>query len=186
MTNVRTLAILAAVLAACSSVEVRTATSPDANLAALQTFNILPQPPPPPAVHPPNDPMLVNSISSRALREDVYRAFEQRGYAISDTPDFLVAYYASARTKLDIQYWDYGYPFYPRWGGPWGWGPYETATPYTEGTVIIDVLDPKTKELLWRGQGVAQVSNDESKYVQDLWKTVSAILEKFPQVRTSS
>jgi hypothetical protein len=45
---------------------------------------------------------------------------------------------------------------------------------------IIDVLDPRTKELLWRGQGVARVSDDEPQCEQDLWKTVTAILEKFP------
>jgi len=191
MTTIRTLAttaILIPLLAACASVDVRTATSPDANLGALKTFNVMSHPDPAPSAHPPNDPMLVNSISSRALRDDVFKGFESRGYAVSDTPDFVVAYYASARTKLDVQYWDYGYPFYPRWWGPYGpgWGPYETVTPYTEGTVIIDVLDPKTKELLWRGQGVAQVSNDEGRYVQDLWKTVSAILGKFPQAQKGS
>jgi len=47
--------------------------------------------------------------------------------------------------------------------------------------VIVDVVDPNTRELLWRGQGVAAVSDDEAKYEQDLWKTVTAILEKFPR-----
>jgi len=48
------------------------------------------------------------------------------------------------------------------------------------------VLDPRTKELLWRGQGVARVSDDEPQYEQELWKTVTAILEKFPQARRDS
>ncbi|TMB15002.1 MAG: DUF4136 domain-containing protein, partial [Deltaproteobacteria bacterium] len=67
-----------------------------------------------------------------------------------------------------------------RW---WGFGPYEqpTVTEYTQGTVIVDVIDPNTKELLWRGQGVAKVSDNEAQYEQDLWKTVTAILDKFPR-----
>jgi len=47
--------------------------------------------------------------------------------------------------------------------------------------VIVDVIDPNTKELLWRGQGVAKVSDNEAQYEQDLWKTVTAILDKFPR-----
>jgi len=185
----RATAALSLVLAACASVDVHTVTSPDANLGSLTTFNVLPRPTPPAnTVESANDPMLVNSISSQVLRSDVFKGFEGRGYAVSDQPDFVVAYYASAKNKLDVTYWDYGYPFYPRWWGPasWGpaWGPPEASvTRYTEGTVIIDVLNPTTKELLWRGQGVAPVSSDEAKYEQDLWKTVSAVLDKFPRAR---
>jgi hypothetical protein len=183
-------AVLIPVLAACASVDVRTAKSPDANLGALQTFNVMQAPDPgPPTANSANDPVLVNPVTSRALRTDVFKGFESRGYAVSDTPDFLVAYYASAKKKLDVTDWDYGYPFYSRWWSPmgpgWGpeWGPAGIVTQYTEGTVIIDVLNPQSKELLWRGQGVAQVSDDEPRYEQDLWKTVTAILDKFPRAQ---
>jgi Domain of unknown function (DUF4136) len=188
----RPLAIPAAILAvaACASVDVRTATSPDANLSTLRTFSIMRRADPQsPSASSANDPVLVNSISNRALRADLVKGFEDRGYALSDSnPDFKVAYYASTKDKLDVTYWDYGYPYYPRW---WGWrggfaasGP--TVTEYTQGTVIIDVIDPNTKELLWRGQGVANVSDNEAQYEQDLWKTVTAILDKFPRAPQSS
>ena len=175
-------------LAACASVDVRTVTSPDANLGALRTFNVMQNPKPrSPAAVSSNDPMLVNSISNRALRTDLVKGFENRGYVLADNPDFSVAYYASTTEKLDVTYWDYGYPFYPDWWGGWGPGPYDpTVTKYTQGTVVVDVVNPKTKELLWRGQGVARVSDDEQQYEQDLWKAVSAILDKFPQARQGS
>jgi hypothetical protein len=54
------------------------------------------------------------------------------------------------------------------------------VTQYTQGTVIVDVIDPKTKDLLWRGQGVAAVADNEAQYEQDLKKTVEAIVDKFP------
>src|SRR5437868_7891589 len=98
MTNRRYRAASAAILlasTACASVDVRTATSPDANFAALHTFNVKPNPKPrSQAGQAANDPMLVNSISNRALRGDLFKGFEDRGYAVSDTPDFVVAYYA--------------------------------------------------------------------------------------------
>lgn len=46
--------------------------------------------------------------------------------------------------------------------------------------MVIDVIDPKTKQLVWRGQGVAAVSDDERRYEGALKKTVTAILDKFP------
>jgi len=36
------------------------------------------------------------------------------------------------------------------------------------------------------GQGVANVSDNEAQYEQDLWKTVTAILENFPRAPQSS
>jgi hypothetical protein len=177
-------------LAACASgVQVRTALSPDASLTGLRTFRVEQTPKPKIANAQSNsDPMLVNSISNRALRSDLQQGFEKLGYAVNDsTPDFCVAYYASTDQKLDITTWNYGYPFRPRrWAG---WGFYQPrfgaafdpmVTQYTQGTIIVDVFDPKTKDLLWRGQGVANVSDNQQDYTQELQTTVSAILAKFP------
>jgi len=177
-------------LAACASgVQVRTALSPDASLTGLRTFRVEQTPKPKIANAQSNsDPMLVNSISNRALRSDLQQGFEKLGYAVNDsTPDFCVAYYASTDQKLDITTWDYGYPFRPhRWRG---WGFYQPrfgaafdpmVTQYTQGTIVVDVFDPRTKDLLWRGQGVANVSDNQQQYTQELQTTVSAILAKFP------
>ena len=52
---------------------------------------------------------------------------------------------------------------------------------YTQGSLIVDVIDPTTQELIWRGQGVAVVSSDPAAYGKDLAQSVTAILKKFPQ-----
>jgi hypothetical protein len=187
-------------LTACApGISVRTALSPDASVHGLRTFRVLPTPQPKiaGAVSSTNDPMLVNSISNRALRTDLAQEFAGLGYVASDSnPDFCVAYYASTNQKLDVTYWDYGYTWRPHWWGGWGrhygrgwggdWGMQNspTVTQYTEGTVIVDVIDPKTKDLLWRGQGVAAVSNNEAQYEQELKQTVEAIVDKFPAAAT--
>lgn len=164
---------------ACTpSVNVRTQTAPDATFGGRSTFWILPVPPrnADATSAASDDPMLANSITNRALVNDLTRAFEGRGYAVSATnPDFTVAYYASTREKLDLNTWNYGYSW-RRWPRQ-----YVDVTQYTEGTVIVDVIDPATKELLWRGQGVSAVSSDPAKYTSELDKTVMSILNKFPQ-----
>ena len=194
-----TTATLLAIGACAPGISVRTALSPDASFTGLHTFRVSPTPQPKiaGAVSSTNDPMLVNSISNRALRTDLSQEFAELGYAASDSnPDFCVAYYASTNQKLDVTYWDYGYAWRPHWwsgwgrrwgrgwGGDWGMQSAPTVTQYTEGTVIVDVFDPKTKELLWRGQGVAPVSSNERQYEQDLQKAVEAIVDKFPAAST--
>jgi hypothetical protein len=163
---------------ACAhSVRVSTQVAPDANLSGLQTFRILATPPRrvDAASAYSSDPMLANSITNRALVDDLTSAFEGRGYALSiGNPDFTVAYYASTREKLDITNWDYGYRWH-RWPRD-----RQMVTQYTEGTVVVDVIDPSTNELLWRGQGVASVSDDPATYAKELNKTVGAIVQHFP------
>ena len=159
-------------------ISVRTQVAPDAGLSSRHTFRILPVPVRrvDAAAAQSDDPMRANSITNRVLVADLIQGFEQRGYVpTTDTPDFEVAYYASVRDKLDINTWNYGYTWR-------GWPRrYADIREYTEGTVIVDVIDPMTKNLLWRGQGVAAVSNKPDEYVQELDRTVAKILEKFPQ-----
>lgn len=172
-------------VAACGpGIEVHTVAAPQAGLQELRTFRLMPVP----ARHDGGaldrrHPMLINSITHRAIRDAIEAGLIHRGYAVADSaPDFEVAFYASARDRLDVSYWDYGYVWRPRWwrgwGRPWG-GP--TVTQYTEGSVIIDAVDVTSRELLWRGHGVSAVSDEPEEYIRNLKETVGAIVEKFPK-----
>jgi hypothetical protein len=188
---------------ACSSgIQVRTSVAPDASLAGLHTFSVLaaPERSSSAPVLSANDPMLNNSITNQQLRNDLVQGFEAKGYTLNaSNPDFEVAYYAGTKEKMDTTYWNpgpryrYGYrgygfrsnrfawawPYYSGYG--FGYTPSMQVQEYTQGCVIVDVIDPKTQELLWRGQGVATVSADPATYSKDLAQSVTAILKKFPQ-----
>jgi hypothetical protein len=165
-------------VAACrsSNVEVRTATSPDAQLGGRTTFRILHLPAPQDGVSlASSDPMLENSMTNRAIRDEIRNAFEKRGYRFSpEAADLEVAFYATAAPKLDIRTYNYGYNWrgFPR--------QYVDVEQYEQGTVIVDVVDPATHRLMWRGQGVAKVDSDPNKYVKEIRKAVDEIVEKFP------
>lgn len=177
-------ASLAVLTAACrSSIEVRTMAAPDVTLSTLHTFRMLPGParrdgrPTTGA----DDPMISNSIANRAIRERIVQTFKDRGYTLDErNPDFAVAFYATAREKLDVTVWDYGYPFIPGWPH-YGRPPMQSLTQYTEGSVIIDVVKPGSRDLLWRGEDRAELSGDPGDYVQRLVKAAEAIVAKFPQ-----
>lgn len=166
-------------LAACGpSIRITTTVAPGANFSLLHKFRILTPPPRRDGRRMPDDPMLVNSITNQALLAGITDAFIARGYALDPTaPDFTIAYYASARERLDVTLWNYGYP--GRWGG-WYPPPAYAVIPYKEGTVIIDVLDAKGTELLWRGRGDAVTTDDPAEFQRNLREAVQAIVQKFP------
>ena len=176
-------ATMAVLAAGCGrSIEVQTMAAPDAGLASLHAFRMLPGPARRDGRVPSgeDDPMISNSIANQSLRERISRAFQDRGYTLDDrNPDFGVAFYATAREKLDVTTWDYGYPFDPRWGryGP----PMQTVLQYTEGSVIIDVVKSGTGELLWRGVGKAEIEGGAGENLQQLVKAAEAIVSKFPK-----
>lgn len=175
-------ASLAVLTIACgASLDVRTMSAPEANFSTLHTFRMLPGPAlrgPRPA-NDADDPMISNSIANRAIRAKIVQEFTDRGYTVDEQhPDFLVAFYATAREKLDVTTLDYGYPFNPAWGryGP----PAQTITQYVEGSVIVDVLTPGNRELLWRGQGKAELSDTPAENVKQLVNAAGVIVSKFP------
>jgi hypothetical protein len=197
------LAATALAITACSAgIRVSTTAEPGANLAPLHTFYVLSAPArrTDAAALTVNDPMLDNSITNRALRADLSQALTARGYtqASRGSADFTVAYYAGTKEKFDTAY--YGPAWDPAWrytfrdrrhsawpwyagGDPWG---SMSVSSYTQGRVIVDVIDPKTQQLLWRGQGVAEVSVDPQLYSKQLRQSVESILAAFPRATAQS
>lgn len=163
-------------------VAVRTMAAPDAGLARLHSFRILPAPirRDGRAVDGADDPMIDNSIANRALHDRIVKAFQDRGYTFDERhADFGVAFYATSKEKLDVSLWDYGYPFLPRW--PRYPNQWPTVTSYVEGTVVIDVVALQPRELLWRGEGKAELTADAIDNVKQLSKVAAAIVAQFPR-----
>lgn len=79
--------------------------------------------------------------------------------------------------------------FYDGFGGGWGWrrfggGGFGDATTTTEtykvGTVVVDLFDAKTKQLLWRGASSDTLSNNSDKNIKNLDKGVEKMFKNFP------
>jgi len=79
--------------------------------------------------------------------------------------------------------------FYDGMGGGWGWrrfggGGFGEATTTTEtykvGTLVVDLFDAKTKELIWRGNASDTLSNNSNKNIQNLDKDVQKMFKQFP------
>jgi Domain of unknown function (DUF4136) len=79
--------------------------------------------------------------------------------------------------------------FYDGFGGGWGWRRFggggfgestTTEQDYKEGTLVLDMYDAKTKQLIWRGSAEDTLSNKAEKNEKNLEKGVAKMFKKFP------
>jgi hypothetical protein len=79
--------------------------------------------------------------------------------------------------------------FYDGFGEGWGWrrfggGGFGDATTTTEtykvGTVVVDLFDTKSKQLIWRGTESDTVSNKSDKNIKNLDRGVEKMFKQFP------
>jgi hypothetical protein len=140
-----------------------------------------------------DNPVYESGLIHKNIRTTIEEEFAKRGIVQDRTdPDFIVSYHtytekeqrASGRSYYRYPFF-YPYGFYPfAYGWGWGWGvPYGYSEPrtytYTEGTLIIDVSDAKTDELVWRGTVKGKV-DDVKNLQKQIAKGVKAIMKKYP------
>lgn len=100
--------------------------------------------------------------------------------AMTASPDIYVAYSARVEDKQQVS------PYYNGMGYPYGYGygyggyrGYSPVTQYKAGTVVIDIVDARRKELAWRGTGQAQVNQNTIDEVET-HRIVNGILSTYP------
>jgi len=79
--------------------------------------------------------------------------------------------------------------FYDGFGGGWGWRRFggggfgestTTEQDYKEGTLVVDLFDAKTKQLIWRGSAEDTLSSKAEKNEKNLDKGVEKMFKDFP------
>lgn len=177
---------LAALLGACATIPVGYDFDPQADFQGLQSYTWIEG-----ERKPTGDPRIDgNSLLEARIRDAVDRALVAKGYVKDTTaqPDFLIDYYVTLDKRASVQtinrYFGYG----PGWAWYYGgyYAPYAWSDTYVyeydEGTLILDVVSPQSRQLIWRGSGtdeVGFVSTPEQR--QDvLNRMAEAILANFP------
>ncbi len=186
-------AILAACLVACAAslgpkLELDWNHDPKVSFAELTSFGWLPGQPP---VHT-GDPRVDDALLEKRVREAVTNELEAKGYAwkLAGTPSFWVAYDVSLSGRLDVTAVSRAYGFDPTWGGfhpgTGGRGPLGKSQDVQEadqGTLILDVIDPAAKKLIWRGAAgtrVAPERDSERQKIERINEIVRELLARFP------
>jgi hypothetical protein len=78
-------------------------------------------------------------------------------------------------------------PYYYAYGPPLVYaGTSVEREHYKEGTLIVDLVDRRSKQVVWRGFGVGEVHKDQQKDVEDLPKVVAGIFEQLSLAPSSA
>lgn len=186
--------LLVVALGGCSTMEISTDYNPSTEFSGLRTYKWLPGP-----QGNPDDPRIDNSLLDARIRKAVERQLAAQGYEkqTSGAPDFCVGYHAAVEKKLDVITIDdyYGYApvgrpgyrpgtslVYGHPGRAWVGSSQTHVVEYDEGTLILDIVEPEARKLLWRGSAQAEVNLSASpeKKQEKIDEAVRRMLERFP------
>lgn len=118
------------------------------------------------------NPALNSELVKKQINADIQKALQAKGltFVAEGKSDLNVRYTLGSARKTELD----AYP-----AGWRGWGTRVVRVPYTEGTLVIDLRDPNTRSLVWRG--IASVDkSDASKIEGKLDDMVKKSFDKYP------
>ena len=116
-------------------------------------------------------------------KKRILRAIESEmlanGFTKSEDPDVLVSIFTKTNENINIYQNTYGYGY--GWGwNPWYWGAgANTVSTTSEGTLYIDLIDAKGKELVWQGMGTAALAKEVNRKQERINEIVEKIMERY-------
>ena len=139
------------------------------------------------------DKVEISDLDKKRILRAIEKELKQKGLVPSENPDLLVNIFTKSREKIDVYNNNYygWYPWYYGYGYGYGYGPgygpgygfgYNNVTSSTEGTLFIDLIDARKKELSWQGIGVGLLSyhkNIEKKEAR-INEFVNHIMTQYP------
>ncbi|TXN38342.1 DUF4136 domain-containing protein [Flagellimonas hymeniacidonis] len=136
------------------------------------------------------DKAQISDLDKKRILKAIEAEMSSRGFAKSQQPDILISIFTKELERVDVYNnnfgWGYG-GFYNPWvwgpGWGWGWGGFgNNVSTRTEGSLYIDLIDAKNKELVWQGRGVGTLNNTSNieKKEERIREFVSHILKEYP------
>lgn len=122
------------------------------------------------------DEVKINDLDKKRILKAVERELHAKGMTASANPDILINFFTDATENINIDRWGYGFGYYG-----FGWGTsYNNVHRTTEGTLYIDLIDARKKELVWQGVGEGALTKDIEKKEERINEFVARILSKYP------
>lgn len=178
--------VLILLVAACSSVNVQTELDGTANLGALRSYGWLE------ATEASLKGVRVENPEVESwVKGAVEKEMMKKGYTMNSggNPDFFISWFGAVETKVKVDSINHFYSSY-------GYGPVASSMPpesqldgksreYKEGSILLDVIDPVSQKILWRGVGTDKVLQDLDKEEVALYvnRVVKSILKSFPAAK---
>ena len=170
MKTIQLLSILfIATLASCSSISVTSDYDKNASFGNYKTYAYMKN----------NlDNIAISDFDKKRILNAIDEVMATKGFTKSENPDIIVNIFTKERERVEV---------YQNYGFGWGWGPYwgmgmnrPSVITTPEGTLFLDFVDNKTKELIWQGQGTGYLTNNVDKKEAVIKEFVNKILAQYP------
>jgi hypothetical protein len=181
LTKAASAILLAVLLASCaSSPDIRADYDRSVDFSGYKTYDYF-------------QPMSIESKNYTSLigdhfRNAIDREMSMRGYVKSSNPDLLINVSAILNDKTRVTqspsmhqpYYGYRAGHYSTWGG-YGYGTDTHISQYTEGTVNLDMVDPKLKRMVWEGVAIGTITDKKRKNAREVISNgVSLVFAQYP------
>lgn len=131
------------------------------------------------------DLLEISDIDKKRILRAIETEMSAKSFSKNEKPDFVIHIFTKSNQRVDVfqnnMGWGWGAGWGWGWGPGWGWGGTNVST-VTEGTLYIDFVDSKSKELFWQGQGIGVLSKNPNKKEENIQEFVKRILEKYPPI----
>jgi Domain of unknown function (DUF4136) len=161
-TNLRLIVTGALLIAGCGAT-VNSSVTPGTNLAQFKSFSFYTAP---------SGAAQPTSVADQTIDDALRQSLIAKGYveATNGAPDFLVAHHVKTQQQLEVA-GGYGYGF--------GFGGMDAYT-YTEGTLIVDFIDPKTNKAFWRGTASDVVNHPSNPDTGRIQAAITKLINQYP------
>jgi hypothetical protein len=176
--KIRTLVVAAALSVSSSAFaqDVKVDFDKDANFSTLKTFAIK------------LGTSWNNPLGEKRVLAEIQQGLAEKGWVpVTDDAKadaIVVLHGATEKQKSLNTFYSGGYGGYG-WRGGWGgagMGGTSTTTvdEYTVGTLVVDIFNAKTKQLVYRGTATDELSNKPEKNAKKLAKASDKLFKDFP------
>lgn len=168
--------LLLLLVAACDTVSVYSDYDKNVDFAPYKTYAYF---------KPGIDKVEISDLDKRRILRAIDEQMQAKGFTKSDNPDLLINIFTKSREQVDVNQFSAGWGY--GWG--WGWNPYmmyggqTTVSTSTQGTLYIDLIDAKKKEMIWQGEGQGTLTRNVDKKDQKITEFVGKILAQYPPVK---
>jgi len=174
------------VLSACASMQVSSDYDAGADFSALHRYDWLP----PPELKPGDSEIRQGNDIEARIKKLVEEQREHKGYVrAAEHPDFLITCHIAVEDKTSVTYANELYGYGPGWSTGYRRNVHRypgtsaaLVSEYQQGTLLLDVLKPDDRQLIWRGTATAEVipGLDQEAREKRLRQAVQKILAQFP------
>ncbi|NQY05089.1 MAG: DUF4136 domain-containing protein [Flavobacteriaceae bacterium] len=161
--------VLALTLFSCTSVRVASDYDKEADFGTYKTF----------AFYKPGiDKVKISDIDKKRIHRAIEAELLAKGMSKSQNPDVMVNIFTKARRDINV-YQDAGFGWGYGWG-PWYGGYYQSIQKDVTGTMYIDLIDAKDKQLVWQGKGSGYLTDNPNKKEERIREFVAKIMQRYP------